>query len=107
MDRWHAPGFLRQGELRMLQEVNPGRSGSGQPIRARERLLQLLDARRTFLAGDVERALGAYAKLLDPARPQPIILHDLRRILLRLEEMAAADPEFRLARHLVRMRLSN
>ncbi len=91
----------------MMQEMNPGRSSAGRRIPAHERLLQLLDARRTFLAGDVEGALGVYAKLLDPVRPHPIILYDLRRILLLYEEMAAADPEFRLARRMLRMRLAD
>jgi hypothetical protein len=89
----------------MHQENHIGPEDHGTGISARRRLVRLLEARRAFLAGDVEGAVGAYTGLIDPARPHPTAMLDLRGILLLLDRMGAADPEFRRARDPLRARL--
>ncbi len=79
---------------------------SGRPrAPAHERLERLIEARRAFFAGDVEQALGAYTKLLNPATPHPSALLDVQKILLAFDQMAALDSEFRVARGRLRRRL--
>jgi hypothetical protein len=72
---------------------------------ARQRLQHLLEARRAYLRGDINGAIGVYASLLIPPFPHADARLDLRRILLQLDQMAASDPEFRRARERIRERL--
>ena len=89
----------------MHREDGTGERFQGCRGSPRGHLLRVLEARRSFLAGDIEGAVSAYAELLDPRRARPAALLDLRRILQHLDQMAAADPEFGLARGSLRARL--
>lgn len=90
----------------MLQQRRGEREDRGSRIPARERLERLIEARRAFLAGDVEDAIGAYAKLLDPAKPHPTAILDVRRILIAFDQVAALDSEFGHARVGLRKRIT-
>lgn len=90
----------------MLQQRRGEREHRRPRIPARECLERLIEARRAFLAGDVEDAIGAYAKLLDPAKPHPSAILDVRRILTAFDQMAAADSEFGHARVGLRRRIA-
>lgn len=91
----------------MTQHRRAGNRWGRPRIAAHERLERLIEARRAYLSGDVERALGAYSELLQPTAPHPSALLDLQRILSLFEQMAAADSEFQQARGRIRQRLED
>jgi hypothetical protein len=90
----------------MLHHRQPSENFDGSRTPARERLVCLIEARRAYLTGDIEQALDAYTKLLDPPKPHPSARLDVQKILLSFDQMAIADSEFRLARGRLRIRFA-